>query len=308
MVQLFALPQAPLATITYNIHLYHLRHMLEELAWTEDLPVLTRLVLRQDSPRREQYLPRPLTTDQDQLTQQELLRRNDRDSNALLLLRHTGMRIGECADLSFDCLHRVGSDDWAIHVPLGKLKTERMVPVDAFVCQLVDRLRVLRSQDSLPADGFLLTRPSGRNVLIQRLRTVWRNIVAAAGITTRIVPHQLRHSFRNGDAPCWRYSTRCNEVARTPQSRDDYALSGGLHARLTARVSSGSVPAPPSVTPVPVPCLDQFPPSRPRLSAQDSPCRSARSRNVPSYPFPRTRPSCTRPPQQSTHQDHFRNP
>ena len=25
----------PLATITYNIHLYHLRHMLEELAWTE---------------------------------------------------------------------------------------------------------------------------------------------------------------------------------------------------------------------------------------------------------------------------------
>jgi len=185
----------PLATITYNIHLYHLRHMLEELAWTEDLPVLTRLVLRQDSPRREQYLPRPLTTDQDQLTQQELLRRNDRDSNALLLLRHTGMRIGECADLSFDCLHRVGSDDWAIHVPLGKLKTERMVPVDAFVCQLVDRLRVLRSQDSLPADGFLLARPSGRNVLIQRLRTVWRNIVAAAGITTRIVPHQLRHSF-----------------------------------------------------------------------------------------------------------------
>jgi site-specific recombinase XerD len=185
----------PLATITYNIHLYHLRHMLEELAWTEDLPVLTRLVLRQDSPRREQYLPRPLTTDQDQLTQQELLRRNDRDSNALLLLRHTGMRIGECADLSFDCLHRVGSGDWAIHVPLGKLKTERMVPVDAFVCQLVDRLRVLRSQDSLPVDGFLLARPSGRNGLIQRLRTVWRNIVAAAGITTRIVPHQLRHSF-----------------------------------------------------------------------------------------------------------------
>jgi hypothetical protein len=97
--------------------------------------------------------------------------------------------------LSFDCLRRVSSDDWAIHVPLGKLKTERMVPVDAFVCRLVDRLRVLRSQDSLPADGFLLARPSGRNVLIRRLRTVWRNIVATAGITTRIVPHQLRHSF-----------------------------------------------------------------------------------------------------------------
>jgi integrase len=50
--------------------------------------------------------------------------------------RHTGMRIGECADLSFDCLHNVGPDRWAIHVPLGKLKTERMVPVDSFVCEL----------------------------------------------------------------------------------------------------------------------------------------------------------------------------
>src|SRR5580704_11332399 len=37
------------------------------------------------------------------------------------------MRIGECADLSFDCLRFVGHG-WAIHVPLGKLKTERLVP------------------------------------------------------------------------------------------------------------------------------------------------------------------------------------
>jgi hypothetical protein len=36
------------------------------------------------------------------LVQHELLRRNDFVSNVLLLLRHTGMRIGECVDLSFD--------------------------------------------------------------------------------------------------------------------------------------------------------------------------------------------------------------
>jgi site-specific recombinase XerD len=186
--------QPPLATITYTIHLYFLRRMLEELAWTQNLPVLARLVLRQDTPRREHYLARPLTFDQDQLVQQELLRRDDRNSVAFLLLRHTGMRIGECADLSFDCLRSVG-DQWAIHVPLGKLKTERLVPVDAFVRQFVDRLRLLRSQDSLPSDGFLLARPSGRYALIRKLRTFWRELVATAGITTRIVPHQLRHSF-----------------------------------------------------------------------------------------------------------------
>ena len=45
-------------------------------------------------------MPRPLTPEQDQLIQQELLRRNDFCSNVLLLIRHTGMRIGECIDLS----------------------------------------------------------------------------------------------------------------------------------------------------------------------------------------------------------------
>jgi integrase len=186
--------QPPLATITYNIRLFHLRRMLEELAWTEDLPVLARLILQQDTPRMEHYLPRPLTPDQDQLIQQELLRRDDRNSNAFLLLRHTGMRIGECADLSSDCLRSV-SHGWAIHVPLGKVKTERLVPVDSFVVQLVDRLRLLRSQDPLPADGFLLARPSSRDALIRRLRNYWKDIVASVGITRRIVPHQLRHTF-----------------------------------------------------------------------------------------------------------------
>jgi site-specific recombinase XerD len=186
--------QPSLATMTYRIHLFHLRRILEELAWTEDLPELVRLVLRQDTPRLEQYLPRPLTADQDRLIQQELLRRDDRNSSAFLLLRHTGMRIGECADLSFDCLRLVGHG-WAIHVPLGKSKTERLIPVDSFVCRLVDRLRLLRSRDTLPADGFLLARPSGRYALVRNLRIYWRDIVAAVGITRRIVPHQLRHSF-----------------------------------------------------------------------------------------------------------------
>jgi hypothetical protein len=31
------------------------------------------------------------------------------------------MRIGECAGLSFDCLHNMGSDRWVIDVPLVNL-------------------------------------------------------------------------------------------------------------------------------------------------------------------------------------------
>ena len=101
-----------------------LRCILEELAWTAQIPDLSRLIRREDSPRPPQRLPRALTAQQDQAIQQELLCRNDLAANAFLLLRHTGTRIGECVDLSWDCLRNIASDGWAIHVPLGKLKTE----------------------------------------------------------------------------------------------------------------------------------------------------------------------------------------
>jgi integrase len=184
-----------LAPAVYIARLLLLRCILEELAWTAQLPDLAHLIRREDIPRAPQRLPRALTAQQDQLIQEELRRRNDLPANVFLLLRHTAMRIGECADLSYDCLRNVGPDRWAIHVPLGKLKTERMVPVDSFVCELVHRLRFFRSFDPLPADGRLLARPSGKQTLIKQLRPYLYDIAAAVGISTRIVPHQLRHTY-----------------------------------------------------------------------------------------------------------------
>jgi integrase len=184
-----------LAPAPYISRLMRLRCILEELAWTAQLPDLAYLIRREDSPRPPQRLPRALTALQDQLIQQELLRRNDLSANVFLLLRHTGMRIGECVDLSWDCLRNVAPDRWAIHVPLGKLKTERMVPVDSFVCELVQRLRFFRSFDPLPLDGHLLSRPHGKTALIRQLRYYLHEVCAAAGIPTRIVPHQMRHTY-----------------------------------------------------------------------------------------------------------------
>lgn len=185
----------PLAPAVYINRLTQLRRLLEELAWTAQLPELARLIRREDFPRPPQRLPRALTAQQDQLLQQELIRRNDLPANIFLLLRHTGMRIGECVDLSYDCLRNVGPDHWAIHVPLGKLKTERMVPVDSFVCELVQRLRFFRSFDPLPPDGRLLSRPQGKQALIRQLRYYLHEATAGAGITGRVVPHQLRHTY-----------------------------------------------------------------------------------------------------------------
>jgi site-specific recombinase XerD len=183
------------AAISRARYVIHLRRLLEELAWTQQAPALGHLLVRDDVPREEHRLPRPLTPEQDQLIQQELRRRNDFTSNALLLLRHTGMRIGECIDLSVDCLRAIGPDQWAIHVPLGKLKTERLVPVDSLVCQLVDRLRSMRSPDAPSTGRLLLSRPRGQYLLVLKLRDALRDVAAAAGITARIVPHQFRHTY-----------------------------------------------------------------------------------------------------------------
>jgi integrase len=185
----------PLAPVTYISRLISLRGILSELARNAQLPELAQLLRRQDVPRPPRRLPRALAGQQDQLLQQELLRRNDLGANVLLLLRHTGMRIGEAADLSFDCLHASGTDQWAIQVPLGKLKTERMVPVDSFVCGIVQRLRFFRSFDPLPADGRLLARRSTREALIRQLRRYLHTVCAETGIAKRIVPHQLRHTY-----------------------------------------------------------------------------------------------------------------
>jgi integrase len=187
--------QPPLVKSTRSLHVLSLRRVMEELAWLNELPDLVRLFHPDDVPQPAARFPRPLTPEQDRLIQQELLRRNDVASNALLLIRHTGIRIGECVDLSFDCLRPLAPGLWALHVPLGKLNTERLVPIDDSVCQLVHRLRFFRFLSAVPHDGLLLARRHNRSALLRELRTAMTQVRTALGIARTIVPHMLRHTF-----------------------------------------------------------------------------------------------------------------
>jgi integrase len=185
----------PLATATCIGRLFALRTIFHELARTSHLPELLHLLLREDIPRSPHTLPRPLSADQDQLLLQEFICRNDLGGNVFLLLRYTGMRIGECVDLSYDCLRSTGPNQWAIHVPPGKLKTERMVPVDAFGRDLVYRLRFFRSLDPLPPDGRLLARMGSKVAILVQLRDYLHLVCHSLGLPTVIVPHQFRHTY-----------------------------------------------------------------------------------------------------------------
>jgi site-specific recombinase XerD len=183
-----------LKSLTRAHHVIRLRHLFELLA-DHSQPPRPGLWQSEDIPKPDQLLPRPLAPCDDAALLAELRRRNDLLSSALLLVRLTGMRIGEAADLAPECLRHLGQEQWSIHVPLGKLHSERWVPVDEEVRGLVTRLLFLRTLPPAADPEFLLPRPKGRTVLCNDLRAALRDAAQHAGIAARIVPHQLRHTY-----------------------------------------------------------------------------------------------------------------
>jgi len=187
----------PLCNKTRGDHLLGLRRLLDDLA-ANGHPIQPGLIRLEDFPPQPQYLPRPLSPKDDQLVQQELRRTDDLPANALLLTRATGIRIGECIDLALDCLQQVGPEQWALHVPLGKLHTERLVPLDEEGRWLVARLLALRalapSAHLAKSEGLLLPRGGGY-YLYQTFRRALADAAKRAGCSGQVTPHRLRHSW-----------------------------------------------------------------------------------------------------------------
>ena len=187
--------QPPLSPKSRWSHLLLLRRLLDEIA-AAGQPVAEQLIRREDFPPLPVYLPRALSVEDDRRLQQQLRRTGGWEASALLLLRLTGMRIGECMDLPADCLHQIGPDTWGVHVPLGKLYTERLVPADEEIRAAVARIEQLRSAPAGPrAAEFLLPRPGARSTLYTRLRAALDQAAQCAGCSARITAHPLRHTF-----------------------------------------------------------------------------------------------------------------
>lgn len=172
---------------------------ISEWGWS-DAPT-RRLVFTADIPRLPRPLPRYLTPDLDRRLAQALEASPDRlAADALLLQRATGMRIGELIDLELDCVHEISGQGAWLKVPLGKLDTERMVPLDDESVALVDRIAATRSPGRPlphPATGrpteFLLTH-HGQRVSANLLRDALTKTCQDAGLP-HTTPHQLRHTY-----------------------------------------------------------------------------------------------------------------
>jgi hypothetical protein len=107
-------------------------------------------------------------------------RRDDLKSNALLLMHHTGMLIGELFDLSrLSASYSAGS----VGCPraVGRTETERLVPVDSLVCPLLDRLRSLRSVHAGSNTGACYCPILAANtVLIRKIRVTLQDVLQIA--------------------------------------------------------------------------------------------------------------------------------
>jgi site-specific recombinase XerD len=188
----------PLSNSTRLQYLLNLRRLLVDLGSAGHL-LQSGLILPEDFPPQPRYLPRALSPEEDRQLQQELSRTNDLLSNALLLTRATGIRIGECIHLALDCLRSLGQHQWALQVPLGKLYTERLVPADEHVRQIVTHILTLRAlapaSHLAQSATFLLPRPGGPNALYQDLRRALHQVAGRARCSPLVTPHQLRHTY-----------------------------------------------------------------------------------------------------------------
>ena len=172
---------------------------ITEWGWPDAPP--RRLVFRSDIPRLPQPLPRYLPVDADRRLTEALAASDYRlAADALLLARACGLRIGELLDLELDCVHQIGGHGSWLKVPLGKLDTERMVPLDDETVMLLDRIVATRTPGRPlphPRTGrpceFLFTH-HGRRLSQSALRAELARSAATAGIG-HVTPHALRHTY-----------------------------------------------------------------------------------------------------------------
>ena len=90
------------------------------------------LLFASDVPRLDRPLPRALAPDADRDLMAAVTGLGDAFARfGLIILRGTGMRLGELLDLELDCLWDTPTHGTWVKVPVGKLGTEGTVPLDA---------------------------------------------------------------------------------------------------------------------------------------------------------------------------------
>lgn len=186
----------PLGNRSRFAALFAIRRLLDDLA-DNGYPICEKLILKRDFPPRDQNLPIPVSPEVDRILNDELRKTDDLLCNAILLIRVTGMRVGECLRLTRGSLRDLGGDHWALHVPLGKLHNERLVPMDDNARKIFNRILCLAgstTSDTANLSSPLLPLPSGKTVYYSMIRDALVYATKRANCQ-HVRLHQLRHTY-----------------------------------------------------------------------------------------------------------------
>ena len=110
-----------------------------------------------------------------------------RDLAILELLYASGLRVSELSGLHVDALDRA---EHTVRV-LGKGRKERIVPYGAPAARRLEAWLARRGE----RPGPLFTNARGGRLGVRSIHAIVRRAARAAGLTRRVSPHTLRHSF-----------------------------------------------------------------------------------------------------------------
>jgi integrase len=181
-----------LSKISLAEHLGTLRTCFDRLTeWDgDDLPARV-LVFPGDLPLRDDPLPRFL--DDAAFTKLLQAARAADDPFVRLcveFLARTGLRKGEFLDLTVDSVVQIGAAYW-LHVPLGKLRTDRYIPLHP---QLKDLLDTWLAGRPTSLRSHYLFIEHGQRIGEGRVDRAVAKAAKAAGIG-HVSPHRLRHTL-----------------------------------------------------------------------------------------------------------------
>jgi integrase len=187
-----ALRGGPLHRHTIKDRLCALRGFFARLLEWEIADAPTRVpVLASDMPIPDETLPRFL----DDAAAAKLLQAARADDDPFVrltveFLARTGMRKGEYLALTTDAVVQIGSAYW-LHVPLGKLHTDRYIPLHPQLKELLDQWLDQRPEG---LRSRLIFVEQGRPIPVSRVDGAVAKAAKAAGIE-RVSPHRLRHTL-----------------------------------------------------------------------------------------------------------------
>jgi site-specific recombinase XerD len=183
-------PRLTPATIAHRLgtlRMFFLR--IAEWGWDEAPPKVP--MFPGDLPRLDHPLPKAL----DDATAARLLRAAQDDRRMLVrvtveILLRTGLRVSEFTGLRAGAMVLIGAGPW-LHVPVGKLREDRYLPLHPQLVTLIDSYRAAHVS---PDNPLLLPRENGRPLDRHTVTRMINRAGAAAGLP-HIHPHQLRHTL-----------------------------------------------------------------------------------------------------------------